>query len=82
MLKYNVWSRGQAVKTPPFHGGIRGSIPLGTTKNKRKALGNECFFIAKIYYNLKPSGFVMLSICKTSQLSKRYLLKSFSGGKP
>ncbi len=31
MLEYNVWSRGQAVKTPPFHGGIRGSIPLGTT---------------------------------------------------
>ena len=24
-------SHGQAVKTPPFHGGIRGSIPLGTT---------------------------------------------------
>ena len=23
---------GQAVKTPPFHGGIRGSIPLGVTK--------------------------------------------------
>ena len=22
---------GQAVKTPPFHGGIRGSIPLGVT---------------------------------------------------
>ena len=23
--------RGQAVKTPPFHGGNRGSIPLGVT---------------------------------------------------
>ena len=23
------WLLGQAVKTPPFHGGNRGSIPLG-----------------------------------------------------
>ena len=26
-----IWLRGQAVKTPPFHGGNRGSIPLGVT---------------------------------------------------
>ena len=25
------WPVGQAVKTPPFHGGNRGSIPLGVT---------------------------------------------------
>ena len=25
----NIRLRGQAVKTPPFHGGIRGSNPLG-----------------------------------------------------
>ena len=25
---------GQAVKTPPFHGGNRGSNPLGVTDNK------------------------------------------------
>ena len=36
-IRYNdlakeIWSRGQAVKTPPFHGGIRGSIPLEITK--------------------------------------------------
>ena len=30
-----LWSRGQAVKTSPFHGGIRGSIPLGITKNRQ-----------------------------------------------
>ena len=28
-----VWPLGQAVKTPPFHGGNRGSIPLGVTRN-------------------------------------------------
>ena len=27
------WLHGQAVKTPPFHGGNRGSNPLGVTKN-------------------------------------------------
>ena len=28
-LKFNLWLHGQAVKTPPFHGGNRGSNPLG-----------------------------------------------------
>ena len=26
-----MWPRGQEVKTPPFHGDNRGSIPLGVT---------------------------------------------------
>ena len=29
----NLRPRGQAVKTSPFHGGNRGSIPLGVTKS-------------------------------------------------
>ena len=29
-----MWPLGQAVKTPPSHGGIRGSIPLEATKKK------------------------------------------------
>ena len=28
---FKLWLLGQAVKTPPFHGGNRGSIPLGVT---------------------------------------------------
>ena len=28
------WLHGQAVKTPPFHGGNRGSNPLGVTYSK------------------------------------------------
>ena len=28
------WPPGQAVKTPPSHGGIRGSIPLGVISLK------------------------------------------------
>ena len=30
----NTRLHGQAVKTPPFHGGNRGSNPLGVTDNK------------------------------------------------
>ena len=29
LLAYLIRLHGQAVKTPPFHGGIRGSNPLG-----------------------------------------------------
>ena len=29
--EFNMWLHGQAVKTPPFHGGIAGSIPAGVT---------------------------------------------------
>ena len=29
-----VWPIGQAVKTPPFHGGNRGSSPLWVTKTE------------------------------------------------
>ncbi len=32
---------GQAVKTPPFHGGNMGSIPVGVTKNSGFCSKNE-----------------------------------------
>ena len=31
-LDWHTWSVGQAVKTPPSHGGNRGSIPLSAAK--------------------------------------------------
>ena len=31
--RYHSWPVGQEVKTPPFHGGIMGSIPVRVTKN-------------------------------------------------
>ena len=34
----NIWLRGQAVKTPPFHGGIRGSNPLGVISRIKSGL--------------------------------------------
>ena len=33
-----MWPHGQAVKTPPFHGGIMGSNPVGVTKTKRELI--------------------------------------------
>ena len=41
-----VWSRGQVVKTPPFHGGIMGSNPVGTTS--KKDIPCECLFYSVI----------------------------------
>ena len=35
------WPVGQAVKTPPFHGGIRGSIPLPVTNGRLAQLGER-----------------------------------------
>ncbi len=32
MKRLYLWLIGQAVKTPPSHGGIRGSIPLSAAK--------------------------------------------------
>ena len=34
--RYHIWPVGQAVKTPPFHGGIMGSIPVRVTKNHER----------------------------------------------
>ena len=33
---FNIWLRGQAVKTSPFHGGNTGSIPVGVTEKSEK----------------------------------------------
>ena len=38
------WPLGQAVKTPPFHGGNTGSNPVGVIK-KRHSQFCECLFV-------------------------------------
>ena len=38
------WSYGQAVKTPPFHGGNPGSIPGRITRNKPDFLNESQVF--------------------------------------
>ena len=39
-----IWLHGQAVKTPPFHGGNSGSIPDGVTRNEAHCSDSELFF--------------------------------------
>ena len=48
-MGHHIWPVGQAVKTPPFHGGIGGSIPPPVTKlralssaGRASALQAEC----------------------------------------
>ena len=41
--RYHFWPVGQAVKTPPFHGGNMGSIPVRVT-NKKQLSKEGCFF--------------------------------------
>lgn len=46
--RYHSWPVGQEVKTPPFHGGIMGSIPVRVTKSyarkQRNIAVSEFFF--------------------------------------
>ena len=38
-------SVGQGVKTPPFHGGITGSIPVRSTSHKDKYIENQLLIL-------------------------------------
>ena len=45
-----LWLHGQAVKTPPFHGGNPGSIPGGVTKTGKPCQAARLsFFMPKLY---------------------------------
>ena len=49
-MSYNfIWLLGQAVKTPPSHGGNRGSIPLGAMHNALERC-SRAFFISLFLY--------------------------------
>ena len=52
MAAYKFWPHGQAVKTPPFHGGIRGSNPRGVTKIKKSRTSVRLFLFQHIYPTL------------------------------
>ena len=47
---YNFFVRlhGQAVKTPPFHGGNRGSNPLGVIKKYIDKAEDICYYIKAV----------------------------------
>ena len=59
-LDWHTWSVGQAVKTPPSHGGNRGSIPLRTTEipeiNLRFFLYQDTFLFLTEILKIMNSG--------------------------
>ena len=52
--KNREWSVGQGVKTPPFHGGITGSIPVRSTGKGKLQIPNAvmCLGFLVLYYDL------------------------------
>ena len=55
-MGHHIWPVGQAVKTPPFHGGIGGSIPPPVTKYGRLAQLGE-----RLPYKQNVSGSIPLA---------------------
>lgn len=56
--RYQIWPVGQEVKTPPFHGGIMGSIPVRVTRifiSKPRKIGGLLIFI---YLEKQPLGLI------------------------
>ena len=75
---------GQAVKTPPFHGGNRGSIPLGVTI-KLHALENAVFaqkrrFQGRVFVwkKWKRGRFLCQKLCQFGGRSALSFLPTFS----
>ena len=56
--RYQIWPGGQAVKTPPFHGGNTGSIPVRVTKApKMQVFGALTFTETCQSFVLQSEGF-------------------------
>ena len=68
--------RGQAVKTPPFHGGIMGSIPVGVTKTKQFELFSDCFVFSLIhnYYKKILSHKKHANCCNRLTIDLKYYI--------
>ena len=74
LLRHIYWPLGQAVKTPPFHGGITGSNPVGVINKRKKERSNwivlfffySRFLLIIIYiavghlYGISPKGIRLL----------------------
>ena len=75
-------SVGQAVKTPPSHGGNRGSIPLRTARKERRKL---FFFISGTGTENRPDHIYHAppaQICSGIEVVKTGLTRNHSGPRP
>jgi hypothetical protein len=66
-MGHHIWPVGQAVKTPPFHGGIGGSIPPPVTKYGRLAQLGE-----RLPYKQNVSGSIPLAPTIFSPILPQY----------
>ena len=55
--RYHSWPVGQEVKTPPFHGGIMGSIPVRVTNNTSCLHVFFCDFFGPLVKRLRHRPF-------------------------
>ena len=68
--QYRSWPHGQAVKTPPFHGGIMGSNPVGVTSIEKRLSERKVFFHNDICSDEQVKGF--LFFCSRLQIFLRF----------
>ena len=61
---------GQAVKTPPFHGGNMGSIPVRVTK--KEAIRKDGFFVDGRQPRANPSGLAAPAVQHGTDASGRH----------
>ena len=74
------WPHGQAVKTPPFHGGNMGSSPVGvTTKTSEKQLFSLVFASYSGYFGSLPPIFPQNNKNKKSFFVRRLAAFFFFG---
>ena len=62
-----MWSRGQVVKTPPFHGGIMGSNPVGITRQTH-LMG---VFFLTLLSGFEPKGSLRKQVCFLASVQLR-----------
>ena len=73
--------RGQAVKTPPFHGGNRGSIPLGVTRKNdlsKQVVFSVIFACGKLYCCAVIFGLRRVILC-FAQFNGKYNITETEG---
>ena len=58
----NIWLRGQAVKTPPFHGGNTGSIPVGVIYADVAQLAEQLICNQQVIGSSPIIGFIQFHI--------------------
>ena len=52
-VSHKLWPHGQSVKTPPFHGGMRGSTPLEAT-TREGIVKIQFFFLSQLNRESNP----------------------------